>query len=169
MGPKTYAPTGALPPASARVRAPGPKTGPIGTADTGPRTALAPPTKTALAPPTKTAPPAPPPPTRTAHYNDTVTLNYKLTKDVADLKQELKKQQEEHDHRTADLLAQIATKTQELEKTTTEKNNIHEHYQRWKRTWTTQIADQDRTIQDQRRQMDAMATTLEVMAKRPRT
>ena len=169
MGPKTYAPTGALPPASARVRAPGPKTGPIGTADTGPRTALAPPTKTALAPPTKTAPTAPPPPTRTAHYNNTVTLNYKLTKDVADLKQELKKQQEEHDQRLVDLYAQIADVNKKLETTTTEKNNIHEHYQRWKRTWTTQIADQDRTIQDQKRQLDAMATTLEVMAKRQRT
>jgi isocitrate/isopropylmalate dehydrogenase len=98
-----------------------------------------------------------------------VTLNYKLTKDVADLKQELKKQQEEHDQRLVDLYAQIADVNKKLETTTTEKNNIHEHYQRWKRTWTTQIADQDRTIQDQRRQMDAMATTLEVMAKRPRT
>ena len=98
-----------------------------------------------------------------------MTLNYKLTKDVADLKQELKKQQEEHDHRTADLLAQIATKTKELETTTTEKNNIHEHYQRWKRTWTTQIADQAKTIADQKRELDAMATTVEVMAKRHRT
>ena len=159
MGPKTYAPTGALPPASARVRAPGPKTGPIGTADTGPRTALAPPTKTALAPPTKTAPTAPPPPTRTAHYNNTVTLNYKLTKDVADLKQELKKQQEEHDHRTADLLAQIADLTKKLDATTTDKNNIHNHYQERKKHWTKQHEDEQNKIDSLNETIKIVVTT----------
>jgi hypothetical protein len=153
---------------------------PTKTAPTAPRTALVPPTKTApTAPPTKTAPPAPPtktappaPPTKTApptaHYQHTVDINYKLTKEVVQLKQDLTKQQQEHDHRTVDLLAQIADLTKKLEVTTTDKNNIYNHYQHWKATWTTQIADQDKTIQDQKRKLDAFATTFEEMAKRPR-
>ena len=152
MGPKTYAPTGALPPASARVRAPGPKTGPVGAADTAPKTA----------PRTAPVPPPPPPTTTTAHYQNTIDLNHKLTKEVAKLKKDIVTQQQDHDRRTADLLGQIADLTTKLETTTTDKNNIYNHYQHWKTTWTTQIADQ-------KRQLDAFATTFEVMAKRPRT
>ena len=150
MVPKTYAPTGALPPASARVRAPGPKTGPVGATDTAPKTAP------------KTAPAPPPPTAPTAHYKNTIELNYALTREVAKLKKDLTTQQQDHDRRTADLLAQIADLTTKLETTTTDKNNIYNHYQHWKTTWTTQIADQ-------KRQLDAIATTFEVMAKRPRT
>ena len=154
MAPKRQAPTGALPPASARVRVTG---GPIGTADTAPptapRTALVPPTKTAPpAPPTKTAPPTAP----TAHHQYTVDLNYKLTKEVAQLKKDLTKQQQEHDHRTADLLAQIATKTQELEATTTDKNNIHRHYQERKKFWTKQHEDDQKKI-------DSLTETIKIV------
>ena len=136
MGPKHHAPTGALPPASARVRA----RAPIG----------------APTPPPPPAKPVQVPPTRTAHYHDTVTLNHKLTKEVAQLKQDLTKQQQEHDHRTADLLAQIATKTQELEATTTDKNNIHRHYQERKKFWTKQHEDDQKKI-------DSLTETIKIV------
>ena len=161
MGPKRQAPTGALPPASARVRVTG---GPIGTADTAPPTAP----RTTLVPPTKTAPPAPPaPPTETAqptaHYQYTVDLNYKLTKEVAQLKKDLTTQQQDHDRRTADLLAQIATKTQELATKTQEvktyskaREDLHDYYQERKKYWTKQHEDDQKKI-------DSLTETIKIV------
>jgi thymidylate synthase len=96
-----------------------------------------------------------------------VTLNYRLTKEVAQLKQDLVTKQQEHDHRTADLLAQIATKTQELETKTQEvktyikaREDLHDYYQERKKYWTKQHEDDQKKI-------DNLTETIKILMTNP--
>ncbi len=126
-------------------------------ADTAPRTA--PP------PPTKTEPPA----SLTTLYNNTVKLNYKLSNDVDALKKEMKTHQDNHDRSVVCLHAQIQDLTKKLETMAKDRQDVFDHYQKMRTTWLTQIADQDKTIQAQKRDLDGLATSLEAMVKRQRT
>jgi hypothetical protein len=194
MGPKHQGPSGAPPPAAARVRAPAPKTGgQIGTANTtlptkttpappppSPKTAPTPPLKATTygkaprtVPPKVTtydkAPRTEPPASLTTLYNNTVKLNHKLSNDVDALKKEMKTHQNNHDRSMVCLHSQIQDLTKKLKTTTKARQDVYDHYQKWKTTWLTQIADQDKTIQAQKRDLDGLANSLEVMVKRQRT
>jgi hypothetical protein len=179
MGPKHQAPCGAPPPAGARVRA---LSGPIGTADTAPRP-VPPPTKTYDKAP-RTVPPkvttydkaktAPTP--LTTLYGNTVTLNHALSNECDKLKQDMRTHQDLHDRSVQNLHAQITDLTKQLEKMTTDKAELLAHYRNVKTTYIGQLGDKDQTIKDmtktietQKRELEGLATALEVAFKRPRT
>ncbi len=104
---------------------------------------------------------------------EVTSLNHSLTRQLNDAKDQLKKAEDDHWNRINDLHTQIhAVQQKYTDKNTawqTEFNKLKDHYAERKEYWTKRHDDDQKTIADQKHQLDALATTVELMAKRQRT
>ena len=104
---------------------------------------------------------------------DITTLNHNLTRQINDLKDKLKKAENDHWTRIADLHTQIHSLNQQLldqhHAWKTQHDTLQKHYQDRKNFWTKQHEDDQAKIREQQNELDGLAVAIEVLTKRQRT